>query len=128
MTLYWPHAEFWPKDHREDAPPFIDPFFVPQHLIHGSLKKSKPPNKQKDESLEIEIQRPEDIPGYHEYQKFVTLLVEGIDYEDFGKNNCDPKFVEMYMMRSGYYNNKPRQKSGTRNNSPFPMDAHWCLI
>jgi len=81
-------------------------------VVRVSLIKSKPPNKQKDESLEI--QRPEDIPGYYEYQKFVNLLVEGIDYEDFGKEKCEPKFVEMYMMRTGYNNSQPRQKSGIK--------------
>ena len=75
-------------------------------------KKSKPPNKQRDES--IEMLRPEDIPGYHEYQKFVNLLVEGIDYEDFGKNKCEPKFVEMYMMRTRFDDDQSRQKSGIK--------------
>ena len=97
------HGEFWPND-----PRFSSIFCT---TVHGSLKKSKP-TKKLNESLEI--QRPEDIPGYHEYQKFVNLLVEGIDYEDFGKNKCEPKFVEMYMMRTRFNDDQSRQKSGIK--------------
>lgn len=84
-------------------------YFMFQLLVRTSLKK--PPSKQKDDSLEI--QRPEDIPGYYEYQKFVNLLVEGIDYEDFGQEKCEPEFIETYMMRAKLYEESlPRQKSG----------------
>ena len=87
---------------------------MPHLLVRVFLIKSKPPNKQKDESLEI--QRPEDIPGYYEYQKFVNLLVEGIDYEDFGQEKCESEFIETYMMQSKTYKDSlPRQKSGIKS-------------
>lgn len=56
------------------------------------------------------------IPGYYEYQKFVTGLVEGIEYDDFSKENCEEEFIETYMLKAGtYYASLPRQKFGIKN-------------